>query len=178
MNPPLITIREAGENDLPDMLEIYNDVILTTTSVYSEQPHTLVMRQAWFRERRAANFPVIIAEQNGEIVGFGSYGHFRIWPCYRFTAEHSVYVHKGHRGQGISKILLRELISRAKNAGLHVLIAGVDSSNDISLKLHLSFGFTQVAHFKEVGFKFGRWLDLLFFELLLDGVNPDSKPVK
>jgi L-amino acid N-acyltransferase YncA len=168
MDSSLITIREATENDLPAILEIYNDVILNTTSVYSEQPHTMAMRLAWFKERTSAGFPVIIAKQNGVIAGFGSYGHFRIWQCYRFTAEHSVYVHKDHRGQGISKLLLQELITRAKNAGLHALIAGVDSNNQVSLKLHLKFGFTQVAHFKEVGFKFGRWLDLLFLELLLE----------
>jgi L-amino acid N-acyltransferase YncA len=167
MNPPLITIREATANDLPELLEIYNDVILNTTSVYSEQPHTLAMRLVWFNERKQAGFPVIVAEQDGVIVGFGSYGHFRVWPCYRFTAEHSVYVHKDHRGKGISKLLLKELIALAKNADLHALIAGIDSDNEVSMKLHLQFGFTQVAHFKEVGFKFGRWLDLLFFELLL-----------
>ena len=163
-----IIIRAAKENDLPAILEIYNEVILNTTSVYSEAPHTLAMRQAWFNERKSANFPVIIAEQNGIIVGFGSYGNFRAWPCYRFTAEHSVYVHQDHRGGGIAKILLKDLITSAKKAGLHVLIAGVDSDNAASLKLHQSFGFTQVAHFKEVGFKFGRWLDLLFLELLLE----------
>jgi L-amino acid N-acyltransferase YncA len=168
MNPAPIAIRNATENDLPAMLEIYNDVILTTTAVYSEKPHTAAMRLAWFKERTAVGFPVIVAEQNGILVGFGSYGHFRVWPCYRFTAEHSVYVHKNYRGSGISKLLLKELISLAKNAGLHALIAGVDSDNAVSLKLHLSFGFTQVAHFKEVGFKFGRWLDLLFLELLLE----------
>lgn len=125
------------------------------------------MRQTWFNERIAVNFPVIVAEQNSVITGFGTYGHFRTSPCYHLTAEHSVYVQKDHRGQGISKILLKELITHAKKAGLHALIAGIDSENEISLKLHLAFGFTQVAHFKEVGFKFGRWLDLLFLELLL-----------
>jgi len=167
MESSAITIREAGMEDLPSLLEIYNEVILNTTSVYSEEPHTLAMRQAWFNERRAAGFPVIVALQNEHIVGFGSYGHFRAWPCYRYTVEHSVYVHKDHRGKGISKILLKELITLAKSGGYHALIAGVDSRNEISLKLHLAFGFKQVAHFKEVGFKFGKWLDLLFLELLL-----------
>lgn len=162
-----MTLREATETDLFQILEIYNDAILHTTSVYSEEPHTLAMRLTWFNERKAANFPVIVVEHNGVIAGFGSYGHFRAWPCYRFTAEHSVYVHKDHRGLGIGKLLLQELITNAKNAGLHALIAGIDSENEVSLKLHLSFGFTQVAHFKEVGFKFGRWLDLLFLEILL-----------
>ncbi|WP_214073277.1 GNAT family N-acetyltransferase [Mucilaginibacter sp. dw_454] len=167
MEPPEIIIRNATTADIPAILEIYNEVILNTTAVYSEKPHTLEMRLNWFNERIAANFPVIVAIQQDTIVGFGSYGHFRIWPCYRFTAEHSVYVHQDHRGKGISKILLTQLIALAKTAGLHALIAGVDSNNEVSVKLHLKFGFTQVAHFKEVGFKFGNWLDLLFFELLL-----------
>jgi len=163
-----LIIRDATIADLPAMLDIYNEVILTTTAVYSEQPHTLEMRTAWFNERKAGNFPVIVVEQGDTIVGFGTYGHFRIWPCYRFTAEHSLYIHKDYRGQGISKILLQTLIDLAKKAGIHALIAGVDSDNTASIHLHLALGFTQVAHFKEVGFKFGRWLDLLFLELLLE----------
>jgi L-amino acid N-acyltransferase YncA len=163
-----IIIRNALESDLSALLEIYNDIILTTTAIYSEEPHTLQMRLDWFNERKQAGFPVIAAEQNGVLVGFATYGKFRVWPCYRFTIEHSLYVHKDSRGQGISKILLQEIISLAKSAGMHALIAGVDSENDISLQLHLKFGFTQVAHFKEVGFKFNRWLDLIFLEMILD----------
>ena len=163
-----IILRDALEIDLPAILEIYNDIILTTTAIYSEEPHTLQMRLDWFNERKQAGFPVIVAEQNGVLVGFATYGKFRVWPCYRFTVEHSVYIHKDSRGQGISKILLQEIISLAKGAGMHALIAGVDSENEISLQLHLKFGFTQVARFKEVGFKFGRWLDLIFLELILD----------
>jgi L-amino acid N-acyltransferase YncA len=167
MNSPSTVIRDAAEADLPAILDIYNEVLLTTTSIYSEVPHTLAMREAWFRERKSAGFPVIVAEQDGMIVGFAAYGHFRVWPCYRFTAEHSVYVHRDKRGQGISKLLLAEIIGLAKSAGLHALIAGVDSENGVSLLLHRKFGFEQVARFKEVGFKFGRWLDLIFLELLL-----------
>jgi L-amino acid N-acyltransferase YncA len=167
MNASTNIIRDMMPADLPAVLEIYNEVILNTTAVYSEEPHTLAMRQAWFNERKAAGFPVIITEENGVITGFGTYGHFRAWPCYRFTVEHSLYVEKSHRGKGISKLLLTYLIAHAKKAGMHALIAGVDSDNAASLHLHRSFGFEQVAHFKEVGFKFGRWLDLLFLELLL-----------
>ncbi len=168
MQSSSITIRDAVEQDLPEILDIYNDVILTTTAVYSEKPHTLEMRARWFRERKEADFPVIVAEQDGVIVGFGTYGHFRVWPCYRFTVEHSVYVRKDKRGQGISKILLTEIITLARNAGMHALIAGIDSENEISLLLHQKFGFAQVARFKEVGFKFDRWLDLIFMELMLE----------
>ena len=168
MTPSPVTLRDAVEADLPQLLEIYNDVILTTTAVYSEKPHTLEMRQAWFNERKESGFPVIVAEQEGEIAGFATYGHFRVWPCYRFTVEHSVYVQKDKRGQGISKVLLNEIIDHARKAGKHALIAGIDSENDISLKLHQQYGFTQVGRFKQVGYKFDRWLDLIFLELLLD----------
>jgi L-amino acid N-acyltransferase YncA len=167
MDTSTYTIRDMTFADLPAILEIYNDVILTTTAVYSEEPHTLAMRETWFNERKATGFPVIVTEENGSITGFGAYGHFRAWPCYRFTVEHSLYVEKSHRGKGISKILLDHLIDHARQAGMHALIAGVDSDNAASLHLHRSFGFEQVAHFKEVGFKFSRWLDLVFLELLL-----------
>lgn len=162
-----ITMRAATAADLPEILEIYNDAILNTTSVYSEKPHTLEMRQTWFNERKQAGFPVIVAVQDGNVAGFATYGHFRIWPCYRYTVEHSVYVRKESRGQGISKLLLNEVIDDARKAGMHAMIAGIDSENDISLKLHLQYGFEQVARFKEVGFKFNRWLDLIFLELIL-----------
>lgn len=167
MNTSHITLRDAVEADLPQILDIYNDVILTTTAVYSEKPHTLEMRAAWLRERREAGFPVVVAEQDGMIAGFATYGHFRAWPCYRFTVEHSVYVQRDRRGQGISKVLLGRIISLARNAGMHALVAGIDSENEVSLALHFKFGFAEVARFKEVGFKFERWLDLVFLELIL-----------
>lgn len=167
MELPQYTIRIATEKDLSAILEIYNDIIINTNAVYSEEPHTLEMRLSWFNERNAAGFPVIVSEQEGIITGFASYGSFRAWPCFKLTAEHSIYVHQDYRGQGMSKKLLKELIALAKAAGLHVLMAGIDSENGASLHLHESFGFVKVGHFKEVGFKFGQWLDLVFLELML-----------
>ena len=161
----LISIRDAREEDLPEILEIYNHAIVHTTSVYSEVPHTMQMRMAWYLDRVANGFPVEVAEEGGKVIGFSSFGHFRIWPCYRYTVENSVYVHVDHRGKGISKLLLAPLIERARAMGLHAMIAGIDTSNEISYRLHQSFGFVEVAHFKEVGYKFGRWLDLKFMEL-------------
>src|ERR1700743_1832771 len=122
--PSPITLRDATAADLPEILEIYNDVILTTTAVYSEKPHTLEMRQTWFNERKQSGFPVIAAVQDNKIAGFATYGHFRVWACYRFTVEHSVYVHRDSRGQGISKLLLNEVIDHARKAGMHAMIAG------------------------------------------------------
>jgi L-amino acid N-acyltransferase len=163
-----VKIRDANENDLPQILAIYNDVIINTTAVYSEQPHTMQMRKDWFVDRVNNNFPVFVADVGGEVAGFSSFGHFRVWPCYRFTVEVSVYVEASHRGKGISKMLLQALIDRAKAMNLHAVIAGISADNDVSLKLHHAFGFVEVAHFKEVGYKFNRWLDLKFLELLLD----------
>jgi len=158
-------IRDATENDIPGILEIYNHVILNTTSVYSEEPHTLDMRLSWYRDRIANGFPVFVADEDGRVAGFSSFGHFRVWPCYRYTVENSVYVHPDHRGKGLSKLLIQPLIDRAREMGMHTMIAGIDADNVVSYRLHQSFGFVEVAHFREVGFKFGRWLDLKFMEL-------------
>lgn len=167
MSANSIIIRDACEDDLADILNIYNEVILNTTAVYSEKPHTLEMRQEWFRDRVNNNFPVFIADSDGKVAGFGSFGHFRAWPCYRYTVELSVYVEVSQRGKGISKVLLKSLIDSAIKMNMHALIAGISADNEVSINLHRSFGFAEVAHFKEVGYKFGRWLDLKFFELIL-----------
>lgn len=161
-------IRKAIREDVPQMLYIYNDVIVNTTAVYSYQPHTLEMRYSWFDERMKLGFPVYVAEEKGNITGFSSYGQFRVWPAYKYTVENSVYVHQQHRGKGIAKLLLKVLIDDARQKNYHAMIAGVDSGNEVSIKLHEAFGFVEVAHFKQVGFKFGRWLDLKFFELIFD----------
>ena len=162
-----IILRDATIEDLPAMLDIYNEVILNTTAVYSEQPHTLQMRTDWFNDRLKNNFPVYVVDIDGVIAGFCSFGHFRVWPCYRFTAELSVYVAVDHRGKGLSKLMLQKIIDRAREMNIHALIAGISADNTVSIKLHHSFDFQEVAHFKEVGFKFNRWLDLKFLELLL-----------
>ena len=171
MTSGIINIRNAQEGDLTAILDIYNDAILNTTAVYSEEPHTIEMRRSWYHERINNGFPILVAETGGKVAGFCTYGHFRVWPCYRYTVEHSVYVDPLFRGQGISKLLLRPLINTARQNGMHAMIAGIDGENQVSYRLHQSLGFNQVAHFKEVGFKFGRWLDLLFMELLLVDEN-------
>jgi L-amino acid N-acyltransferase YncA len=160
-------IRDATGNDLPEILNIYNDVIINTTAVYSENPHTLQMRKDWYNDRVKNSFPVFVADVDGKVAGFSSFGHFRTWPCYRYTVEVSVYVEASYRGMGISKMLLQSLIDRAKEMNIHAVIAGISADNEVSINLHMSFGFEEVANFKEVGYKFGRWLDLKFFELML-----------
>jgi phosphinothricin acetyltransferase len=163
----MIQIRTARETDLEAILEIYNDAILNTTAVYDYEPHTLEMRRQWFRIKEAQGYPVFVAEENGKIAGFSSMGPFRAWAAYKYSVENSIYVAAGQRGKGIGKLLLEPLIKAASALDLHTIIAGIDATNEISIKLHRSVGFEEVAHFKQVGYKFGRWLDLTFMQLLL-----------
>jgi phosphinothricin acetyltransferase len=163
----MIQIRKAVEKDLEEMLVIYNDIILNTTAVYDYKPHTMEMRQQWFRIKQEQGFPVFVAEENGKIVGFSSIGPFRAWAAYKYSVENSIYVAVDQRRKGIGKLLMPPLIEAAEQLNMHTILAGIDASNDASIKLHQKFGFEEVAHFKQVGFKFGRWLDLKFLQLVL-----------
>jgi L-amino acid N-acyltransferase YncA len=160
-------IRDAEESDIAGILAIYNEVIAHSTAIYAEQPVTLADRQAWFAGRRAQGYPVFVAADVTGIVGFASFGDFRAWPCYRYCVEHSLHIRADRRGQGIGRSLLERLILRAGDRGKHVLIAGIDADNQASVQLHRAFGFDTVAHFREVGRKFDRWLDLVFMQKIL-----------
>jgi len=159
-------IREAIDQDLPQMLAIYNDIILHTTAVYDYEPHSFEMRKLWFETKKQQGFPVYVAEE-GKIVGFSSIGPFRAWAAYKYSVENSVYVAAEQRGKGIGKLLIPPLIDATKRLGLHTIIASIDTTNEASLRLHKSFGFEEVAHFREVGWKFERWLDLKFLQLIV-----------
>ena len=161
-------IRLASEADVAAMLEIYNDIIANTTAVYEYFPHTLDMRQSWFRALRELDLPVFVALETDRIVGFSSLSPFRKWGAYKYSAESSVYVASDRRGAGIGPLLLAPLVEAAGARQLHTIIAGIDATNEASIRLHVRFGFQQVAHFRQVGFKFGQWLDLKFFQLLLE----------
>ena len=163
-----IIIREATENDLLKMMEIFNDIIVNTTAVWDYMPHTLEMRKQWFADKQKLGYPVFVATENEKIVGFSTFGHFRAWAGYRFTVENSIYVESDCRGRGIGKLLLPPLIETAKKLKLHAMVAGIDASNEVSIALHKKFGFEEVAHFKQVGYKFDRWLDLKFLELIVE----------
>jgi phosphinothricin acetyltransferase len=167
-------IRHATEEDLPAMLVIYNDIIVNTTAVWHEEPHTLQMRKEWFEQRRQQGFPVFVADEENTILGFSTLGPFRTWYGYRYTAENSIYVAKEHRGKGVANLLIPPLISAAKDLKIHAIVAGIEAENIASIALHEKFGFVEVAHFKEVGFKFGRWMDLKFLELLLSQSSPGN----
>ncbi len=157
-------IRDAGEPDLPGLLAIYNDVIATSTAVYSYLPVTLEDRLQWWRTRVASGYPVLVATDQSAILGFATFGDFRAWPGYRFTVEHSVHVRADRRGQGIGKRLVEALFPRAAALGKHVMVAGVDAANAASIRFHERLGFEQVGHLREVGYKFDRWLDLVFLQ--------------
>lgn len=167
-------IREAAREDVPAILDIYNEAVVNSTASYDLAPVTLEDRLAWFDEKTAHGWPILVAVEDGEVVGWGTYGPFRAKPGYRFTVEHSVYVKAGRRGGGLGKRLLSALIERARAEGRHVLIAGVDAENEASLRFHETLGFERVAHFREIGRKFGRWLDLVFLQLLLEDAQAES----
>ncbi|PWT72147.1 MAG: GNAT family N-acetyltransferase [Bacteroidetes bacterium] len=164
----MITIRQAKEDDVEALLSIYNDIIKNTTAVFEYHPHTLLMRQSWYASKQKDGYPVFVAEEGKKIMGFSSFGPFRAWPAYKYSVENSVYVADGCRGRGIGKLLIAPLIDAAVQRDMHIIVASIEATNESSIRLHQSFGFEEVAHFKQVGFKFGRWLDLKFFQLTLN----------
>ena len=163
----MLQVRDAREEDLAGVLAIYNDVIATTTAVYRDDPATLEDRREWWQARAAQGYPVLVAVEEGAVVGFASFGDFRASPGYRYTVEHSVHVRAGRRGSGVGQALMQPLIARARALGKHVMMAGVDADNAGSIRFHERLGFERVGHLREVGFKFGRRLDLVFLQRLL-----------
>ncbi|CAN5168842.1 GNAT family N-acetyltransferase [soil metagenome] len=163
----MINIRHASKQDLQEILDIYNDAILNTTAVFQYDVHTIEMRKEWFAQKQKDGFPVFVAVEDNTAVGFSTFGPFRNWQGYRFSVEHSIYVHVNHRGKGIGKLLMQPLIDAAKQMNMHTIIAGIDADNKTSIHFHKQFGFTEVGYIKEVGWKFERWLDLVFMQLLI-----------
>lgn len=152
-------VRKATTSDLPSILEIVNHAILNTTAIYDYDPRSLEEQTVIFENKNAKNFPTFVAEYDNEIVGFGTYDSFRMKVGYRFTVEHSVYVKKGFAGKGIGKLLLEQLIASARAENYHIMIGVIDASNENSIRFHEKFGFESMGILKEVGFKFGRWLN-------------------
>jgi phosphinothricin acetyltransferase len=156
------------------ILEILNEAIVSSTALYDYQPRTAGSMQGWFDTKRAGlasrgAYPVIGAEDSsGQLLGFASYGMFRAWPAYKYSVEHSVYIHRAHRGKGLGRALMTALAGRAREQGYHTLIGAIDSSNEASIRLHEQLGFTRGGTLRQAGYKFGRWLDVVFYQLLLD----------
>jgi phosphinothricin acetyltransferase len=166
-------IRPALESDVPGVLAIYNDVIATSTAIYVDQPVALQDRIDWFRARRAQGYPVLVAVDETGVAGYASYGDFRAFPGYRYTVEHSVHVRADRRAAGVGAALMGALIPLAAGQGKHMMIAAIDAANTGSIRFHGRFGFVAAGHFREVGVKFGRWLDVVFMQLCL---TPQATP--
>jgi L-amino acid N-acyltransferase YncA len=150
------------------VLAILNEAIENSTALYDYQARTPAMMDAWYDAKEKARYPVIgVIDAADELLGFGSYGPFRAWPAYKYSVEHSLYVERAHRGHGIGRLLLTELIAAATRQDYHTLIGGIDAQNAASIALHRRLGFEQCGHIRHAGFKFNRWLDLTLHQLLL-----------
>ncbi|MXN90351.1 GNAT family N-acetyltransferase [Flavobacterium sp. Sd200] len=163
-----IKILPAATHHLPGILDIVNHAILHTTAVYDYDPKTPADIETWLNDKQAAQWPVIVAELNGEVLGYASYGTFRFKEGFKYTVEHSVYVSNQHTGMGIGYKLMEELITIAKKKGLHTMIGCIDADNKGSIDFHKKFGFTEAGILTQSGYKFNRWLDLLFMQLMLE----------
>jgi phosphinothricin acetyltransferase len=170
--PSSIRIRDAADADFGQITAIYNDIVTGSTATYNDRPATVEDRLSWVRARRHQNYPVLVADHDGQVAGFASFGDFRSWPGYRFTVEGTVYVQADCRGRGVGAALLRELVQRAALLGKHSMIAGVDSENAASLRFLERFGFVRCGYLPQVGFKFNRFLDLVFLHYRITPREP------
>ncbi|WP_045737433.1 GNAT family N-acetyltransferase [Xanthomonas sp. MUS 060] len=152
------------------ILEIFNEAIVHSTALYDYRPRPPESMAAWFAAKHAGALPVLgLEDAAGTLLGFATYGPFRAWPAFKYSVEHSVYVHCAHRGKGVGRRLLQALIDTAQARGVHVLVGGIDASNAGSIALHEQLGFVHAGTVREAGFKFGRWLDLAFYQRILAG---------
>lgn len=157
-------IRDAIHEDFDQITDIYNEVLTNSTAIYNDRPATIEDRIAWWKARLEQGYPVLVATDGSRIAGFASFADFRTWPGYRFTVEGTVHIHADSRGQGVGTALLKTIVERAKALGKHTMIAGVDAENVASLRFLERFGFERAAHLREVGFKFNRFLSLVFLQ--------------
>ena len=150
------------------ILTIFNDAIANSTALYDYKPRAPESMVAWFDAKAKGRYPVIgIESEAGELMGFASYGPFRAWPAYKYSIEHSIYVDARFRGRGLGRLLLQEIITAAQGQDYHVMVGGIDATNAVSIRLHESLGFSHSGTIRHAGFKFGRWLDLAFYQLIL-----------
>jgi L-amino acid N-acyltransferase len=162
--PP--TVRLARSADLASINDIYNHYVSRSTCTYQEEAEAIASRQAWF-ERHGPKHPVTVAELDGVVVGWGSLSAYHARSAYRFTVENSVYVHHAHQRRGIGDAILADLVARARAVGHRTIVAGIDASQTGSVALHGKHGFIKAGELKEVGYKFDRWLDVMYMQLKL-----------
>lgn len=163
-----IQIRPYQTEDTQAILDLINHNILHSTALYDYNIRSYEQQQTILQEKISKKFPVIVAELDGQVVGFGMYSEFRFREAYKFTVEHSVYVNEVFHGKGIGKLLLQELITLARKQKRHTMIAVIDAENQASVAFHEKFGFKTVGIIKESGYKFDRWLDSVFMQLILE----------
>ena len=177
----MYSIRDALPDDLPAIMAIYNDAVLNTTAIWNEQPVDLANRQAWFDARQAQGYPIlVVVNDDGQPLGYASFGDWRPFEGFRHTVEHSVYVRADQRGNGLGPTLMKALIDRARLCDKHIMVAAIESGNAASITLHERLGFTVTGQMPQVGTKFGRWLDLTFMQLDLSpgaSAPPSQAPV-
>jgi len=163
-----VLIRDAQEADLEGILHIYNDAVRNSTAIWNDSPVDLESRRRWLAERQEQGNPVLVAlGDDGQVAGYASYGPWRPHEGFRHTVEHSVYVRQGQRGSGVGRGLMHVLIQRARDSGRHVMVGAIESENRASIHMHQQLGFTHVGQMRQVGCKFGRWLDLTLVQLIL-----------
>ena len=161
-------IESFNEAQLPEILEMFNDAIINSTSVYDYKPRDMDFMIEWYHQKLKTHHPVIgIFDSQNALLGFGTYGPFRSRPAYKYSVEHSIYIRHDVRGKGYGKILLNEIINTAIREDYHVLVGGIDADNNISIKFHEKMGFEYSGTIKHAGYKFGKWLDLSFYQLIL-----------
>ena len=161
-------VRDAAARDASGIREIYNDAVVNTNAIWNEQVVDEANRVAWLHARQGMGYPVLVAVNAEEgVLGYASFGDWRAFDGYRHTVEHSVYVHPDARGQGVAQLLMQMLIERARVLDKHVMVAAIEAGNQPSIALHRRLGFVQTGLMPEVGVKFGRWLDLLWMQLIL-----------
>lgn len=168
-------IRRATKEDIPTILEIFNDNIRNSTAIYMYKEQTLEDRLRWFEQKQASGYPLFVFDEDGEVAGYATYGNFRDYPANLYTVEHSVYVHKNHYKKGIASKLMHAIIEEANAKGIKTMVGCIDKENIASIKIHEKFGFLYSGTIRNAGYKFGKWLDLVFYQLDLDGPkNPQE----
>ena len=161
-------IRCTHDAHASQILDILNEAIANSTALYDYAPRTMHSMVDWFQTKAAKQFPVIGVVEGERLAGFASYGTFRAWPAYKYSVEHSVYVHHDHRGKGLGRVLMERLIDAAIEQQYHVMVGAIDVSNASSIRLHEQLGFVHAGTIRHAGFKFGRWLDVAFYQRILE----------
>lgn len=162
-----IIIRPVSQQDLEAILDIVNYNIMNTTAIYDYDVKSLHEIEQWFADKQVNAWPLLVAEVDGSVAGYATYGTFRTKEGYKYTVEHSVYVSRAYHGKGIGSKLLQRLITLARQQGYHTMVGCIDADNTGSIAFHKKYGFTEAGLLKQSAFKFGKWLDLLFMQLLL-----------